>query len=393
MSQSHQLKEVAFRSAIRSVEMYGLILMSMDGRIVTWNSGAIELLGYSELEVLDRHFEFIFTPEDRALEIPQREITKALTNGYAYDDRWHLRKDQTRLYVNGGVCLLKNDAGESLGFVKIIRDQTEKKRYLDQIEELNMKLQRAHAELQDYASALEQKVQERTQKLNERNAELQDFCYSIAHDLRAPLRSIQAMSQVVLEDYGASLDSTCKDYMSRITTAGAQLDRLTIDLLEYTRFAREEITLIPINLEKIVDEVLSNLAESINRCGAHINVHRPLPSAIGQRAYVMQILGNFLSNALKFAKPNEQSVIEIWGEVKAERVYIYLKDNGIGISPEYHAKIFLLFERLNPKGDIEGTGAGLTIARKAAQRMNGDVGVLSSENEGSTFWLELEAKK
>jgi PAS domain S-box-containing protein len=383
------LKTISFEKAIHGVEVYGLILTTLEGRILSWNTGATQLLGYSDDEIVGKNFEAIFTPEDRANEIPAREIAKAISTGHAYDDRWHVRKDGTQIYVNGGLCLLKTEAGNPLGFVKIIRDQTETKRRQEKIDDLNAKLEKAHAELQEYARGLESKVHKRTEMLNERNAEMQDFCYSIAHDLRAPLRSIQAMSQVVLEDYDTALDSTGKSYLNRIVQAGRQLDELTVDLLEYTRFSREEITLMSIDLDKVVSDVIGNLSESIQQKQADIRVRSPLPAVIGQHAYAVQIVGNFLSNALKFVRPGKKPIVEIWAEKADKRVRLYVKDNGIGIFPEYQEKVFVLFERLHPQGEFEGTGAGLTIARKAAQRMHGNIGVKSQPGEGSTFWLDL----
>jgi signal transduction histidine kinase len=285
---------------------------------------------------------------------------------------------------------LKNVAGKPVGFVKIIRDQTERKQNLEKIEELNAKIVEAHNLLEDYTTSLEEKIQERTKQLSDRNIELQDFCYSIAHDVRAPLRSMQAMSQVVIEDYGALLDPKGKEYLSRIVKAGGQLDQLTLDLLDYTRCSREEINLTSISLEKVIDDVLYTLGEDILQKNAIVSVHRPLPLVKGQHAYAMQIFGNLISNALKFVLPTKTPSIEIWAESDLKRVRIYVKDNGIGIPLEHQAKIFLLFERLHPQGSFEGTGVGLAIARKAAQRMNGDVGIISGVNEGSIFWLDLE---
>jgi len=387
----NRFKTISFHAAIRGVQVYGLIMLNLDGQIVSWNSGATALLGYTDAEVTGRTFDFIFTNEDRSAGIPLREMTKALQTGHAFDDRWHVRKDQSQIYVNGGLCLVKDEDGEPLGFVKIIRDQTERKRHVEKIEELNTQLLTAQSRLEEYASTLESKVRERTEALNGRNAELQDFCYSIAHDLRAPLRSIQAMSEVVLEDYGTLLDAAGHEYLTRISQAGRQLDQLTIDLLDYTRFSREEIRLTTISLEKVVDDVIKNLSESIRQKGAEISVRRPLPNVTGQHAYVVQILTNFLSNALKFVGPGRKPVIEITAAPNEGRVRIEVKDNGIGIPPEYREKIFLLFERLHPTGTFEGTGVGLAIARKAAQRMKGDVGIMSGQDEGSTFWLELES--
>jgi light-regulated signal transduction histidine kinase (bacteriophytochrome) len=284
--------------------------------------------------------------------------------------------------------LLKNETGHPLGFVKIIRDQTERKEHLEKIKQLNSMLVQNQRELESYAAKLELKVQERTQSLKERNADLQDFCYSIAHDLRAPLRSINAMAHIVIEDYGTVLDSKGKEYLGRIAKAGGRLDRLTVDLLDYTRFSREEIKLATISIENVIDEVLLNLEHTIVKKGATVNVQRPLPSVMGQHAYAVQIIGNLLSNAIKFMPTEAKPVIDIWAETVAGRIRIYVKDNGIGIAPEDQAKIFLLFERLHSQESFEGTGAGLAIARKAAQRMKAEVGIVAGDHSGSTFWLE-----
>ena len=393
MPENDLLKRISFRSAIHDVEVYGLILLNLEGCVVSWNQGGAHLLGYSESEVIGRNFEFLFTPEDRAAQVPQREIAKAMRDSYAYDDRWHLRKDQRPIFVNGGLCLLKSETGQPIGFVKIVRDQTERKMHIEEIEELNAQLAEAKRGLERYAATLEEKVQERTKALNDRNTELQDFCYSIAHDIRAPLRNIQAFSEVTLEDYGTVLDVKGQEYLERIATSASRLDRLTQDLLEYTRFSREEISLTVISLEQVVDEALANLSADHDQNGATIKVRRPLPRVIGQYSYAVQILGNFLSNALKFVRPGQKPDIEVWAEIESRRARIFVKDEGIGVPLEYQQKVFGLFERLHPQASFEGTGVGLAIAKKAAQRMNGDVGIISESDRGSTLWLELEIAK
>ncbi len=136
MDSQKQLKSVSFTTAIQGVELYGLVLVTLEGQIVTWNNGAEQLLGYCESEVVGQNFSLFFTPEDRAAQVPEKELAKASSTGFAYDDRWHLSKNGARIYVNGGLCLLKDANGEPMGFVKIVRSQTEKKRHLDEIEDL-----------------------------------------------------------------------------------------------------------------------------------------------------------------------------------------------------------------------------------------------------------------
>ena len=390
MQDEEFLKSISVVAAMQRFRIYGVIVLDITGSVVTWNHGATELLGYTEEEARGSHFEFIFTPEDRALGVPASEIENALSQNEAYDDRWHLRKDQTRIYVNGGLSMVQNEKGEARGFLKILRDETDKMERVENIEQLNRQLKQAHQELRAHAAQLEEHVSERTHQLNERNAELEAFCYSIAHDLRAPLRSIQAMSQVVIEDYGGQMDATCQDYLNRISRAGQRLDQLTLDLLKYSRLSREDIHLTPVSLDLAIEEVVGSMQEMVKEKGAQVEVRPPFPRVHAQYAYLVQILSNFLSNALKFVDPGINPRIEIWSETKGNRVRLLVRDHGIGIPEEYREKIFQLFERLHPDGTFEGTGVGLAIAFKAAMRINGSIGLEADQGQGTTFWLDVE---
>jgi PAS domain S-box-containing protein len=379
--------------AVQEIPIYGIILLDLEGIVQSWNLGATHLLGYSAEEALGRHFEFFFTPEDRAKGAPQAEMEGARSTGCGYDDRWQLRKNQTRVYVHGALSLIKNEKSESVGYIKILRDETEKAERLERIENLNQRLREAHESLRGHAEKLEERVAERTRELNERNAELEAFCYSVAHDIRAPLRSIQSMSEVVIEDYGATLDPTCRDYLDRIARAGSRLDRLTLDLLRYSRMAREEVTLTQVSLENALREALSLLHETIEGKGADVQVEGPLPEVHAQSGYLLQILINLLTNALKFVRPEIKPVIKIWTEAGKDHVRLFVQDNGIGIPSEYREKIFHLFERLHPDGTFEGTGVGLAIAQKAASRIHATIGLTADAGPGSTFWIDLETAK
>jgi PAS domain S-box-containing protein len=391
MSELQPIIATTLTAATDKITIYGVILLDLKGTVQSWNRGATDLLGYSAEEAIGRHFEFIFTPEDGAIRAPEKEMEEARSMNCGYDDRWHVRKDKTRVYVNGGLGLVENEKSEAIGYVKILRDQTEKAARIERIEDLNKKLHEAHEALHRHAEKLEERVSVRTLELNERNAELEAFCYSVAHDIRAPLRSIQSMSEVIAEDYGATMDPTCRDYLERILRAGARLDRLTLDLLKYSRLSRENIELRRVSLEEEVKEVMSLLHESIRAKGAEIQVEGPLPDVHAQSDYLLQILINLLTNGMKFMRPEVTPVLHIWAETKEDRVRLFVRDNGIGIPEEYRDKIFHLFERLHPDGTFEGTGVGLAIAQKAASRIHATIGLTSGAEPGSTFWVDLQA--
>ena len=238
-------------------------------------------------------------------------------------------------------------------------------------------------------ASLETRVHERTAKLQELVAELEAFSYSVSHDLRAPLRIMAGYARLVLEDFGATLLPDVRAYLERIVRSAERMDLLTQDVLAYTRLARGEIVLGPVDLGKVVDETIEQYPE-LAAARAAIVVRRPLAPVIAHGPSLIQALSNLLGNALKFARPGVAPRVEISTSVRGDRVKIAVQDNGVGIDDAHHGKIFLIFERVAGQ-ETPGTGIGLAIVKKAAERMGGIVGLASTPGHGSTFWLELPA--
>jgi signal transduction histidine kinase len=252
-----------------------------------------------------------------------------------------------------------------------------------------LRSRRRQYEVRDLLEQLEEKVRERTARLEQTISELEAFSYSMSHDLRAPLRAMRGYSQVLLDDYAASLDGTGQEYLKRILTASERLDRLVQDVLRYSRCAREAIDCVPINLEALVAAVIAEYAP-LHAPNAEIVVEKPLLKVCGHEASLTQVISNLLANAVKFVEPGRRPIVKIWTETRGSRVRVFFSDNGIGIAPEHHAKIFRMFERLSAAGEYEGTGIGLAIVAKAVERMGGDVSVESEPGRGATFWIELD---
>jgi light-regulated signal transduction histidine kinase (bacteriophytochrome) len=221
------------------------------------------------------------------------------------------------------------------------------------------------------------------------NAELESFAYSVAHDLRAPLRAMQGFGEILTEDYGERLDEKGRDFLSRISTAAARMNEMIGDLLDYSRLAREQIDIVPVDLAEVVASAQQQLAEDLAARGAEIVITSPLPKVLGHSATLVQVVANLLTNAAKFVVPGAQPRIQIGADRREQMVRFWIKDNGIGIAPEYHQRIFRVFERLHGQESYPGTGVGLAIVAKAAERMGGRAGVESALGAGSCFWIEM----
>lgn len=238
---------------------------------------------------------------------------------------------------------------------------------------------------------LERMVNERTASLREAIAQMEEFSYSISHDLRAPVRAMQCYAEVLMEDYGGELDEHAKKYLERIIHSGARMDRLIQDILTYSRLSRREIKLQPISLDRLTRDIASQYLEMKPAAGLEISLADVLLPVVGHEASLSQAISNLLNNAIKFIAPGTKPRIRVWTERRKGDVRLWIEDNGIGIKPEYQHRLFNVFERVHPEKNYEGTGIGLAIVRKAAERMGGKAGVESNGVDGSKFWIQLPA--
>ena len=261
--------------------------------------------------------------------------------------------------------------------VGIAEDITQRRETLDALASLN--------------ADLERRVEDRTQALVEVNRELDAFAYSISHDLRAPLRSMQGYADALVEDFGESLGPEGQHYTKRIAAAALRMEDLIQDILTYSRLAKEEVSVRPESLETAVDEVLTDLAATITVMGATISVQKPLPEVQSNRSVLRQVLSNLIANGLKFIAPGGKPVLTIYRERWLGSVRLWVEDNGIGIAPEHQRRIFDPFQRLHGIEAYPGTGIGLAIVRRAMTRMGGRCGVESKPGQGSRFWIEFRA--
>jgi signal transduction histidine kinase len=227
-------------------------------------------------------------------------------------------------------------------------------------------------------------------ELERSNKELESYTYVVSHDLKAPLRSIRTFSEFLLEDNAEQLDDDGKMYLTRMTNAAAHMDTLISDLLMMSRVGRMYLETEQVDLNEVLDGIKNDLYATIEERGATVNVSK-LPTIEGQKTWIKQLFTNFISNGLKFNESGNP-LIEINVEETPEEYTFRVTDNGIGIAPENHDKIFKLFERLHTNEEYEGTGAGLTICMKIVNDWGGRLWVESEAGKGSSFHFTLPKK-
>ena len=237
--------------------------------------------------------------------------------------------------------------------------------------------------------SLNEQLQKRIAQLTETNQALEAFTYSIAHDLRAPLRAMLGFSKALLEDYGEKMDASGQEFANRIVGSAKRMDDLIQDLLSYSRLSREQIKLGPVKLEAAFDDVLKQCEPQVREKEAEIRVETLHSEVWAHKGVLVQMLVNLLSNSLKFVATGVKPCVRIWTEEVDGWVRVSIQDNGIGIATEHHQRIFRVFERLHSTEQFPGTGIGLANVSKAAERMGGRVGVESQPDQGSRFWVEL----
>ncbi|NQU26061.1 MAG: response regulator [Candidatus Nealsonbacteria bacterium] len=245
----------------------------------------------------------------------------------------------------------------------------------------------ARARIEQQAHELRQ----RAEQLDRINRELDDFTYIASHDLKEPLRGINAYCDILLEDYHDKLDD---DGQRRLHTLGklcGRLETLIDDLLTYCRVGGTCPAQTGIDLGRVVEDVLETLCPAIEQRGATVRVAGPLPPATGDATLIGMVIGNLISNGMKFNE-NRQACIEI-GCLAADPPTLYVRDNGIGIEPCHHDEIFSIFRRLHSRKQYEGSGAGLTIVRKIVESHGGRIWLESQPGVGTTFFFTLAPAK
>jgi PAS domain S-box-containing protein len=354
----------------------GIMHTEIDGyRILRANRKLCEMLGYTQDELLGMTSTEIVHPDYRFSDRSayRKPLLTDERESFASERRF-IRKDGSALWVNRTVSLVRNAAGEPLYFIRIVADITARKH--------------AEAELNALNANLERRIGERTAALELANQELNSFSYTVAHDLRAPVRAINGFSEMVLETSSGKLDEISRGYLQRVVAGSRRMGVLIDDLLDLARLSRQEMRRQDFNLSELAVQVAASLSEVHPDREVAVAI-QPDMKTNGDPGLIRAVLENLIGNAWKFTEKTSVARIEVGtGERDGQTAY-YVRDNGAGFDMQYVHKLFEPFQRLHHADEFEGTGIGLATVKRIIQRHAGKVWVESTVNLGTTVYFTI----
>jgi PAS domain S-box-containing protein len=348
----------------------------LDGRFRSLNKAYLNILGYSLDELRTMTFADVTNPEDIA---KSRQYFSELTEGkehVEFEERY-IRKDGSVRDVVMRAGFLPDSNGNPLYIVGVVEDITERKR--------------AEDELREYRDHLEELVKERTAELERSNAELQQFAYVASHDLQEPLRMVSSYLQLLKRRYKGQLDADADDFIHFAVDGAERMRALINDLLAYSRVQMQGKPFELTDGEKMLEITLKNLQQAVEENRAEIT-HDPLPTVLADELQLVQVFQNLIGNAIKF-RGDEPPRIHVSAKREGNEWVFSVRDNGIGIEPQYAEKIFGIFQRVYDKVEYPGTGIGLAICKRIVERHGGHIWVGSEPGKGSTFYFTLPIKE
>jgi PAS domain S-box-containing protein len=345
-----------------------IIGKTLEGKVTSWNRGAEHMFGYTAEESIGQMITFIIPPE----RIHEEEMI--LTKLQRKEQVFHFEtvrrcKDGRYIDVSLTISPIVNRWGHLIGVSKIVRDISEHKRMERLLSIQNQALKR-------HAASLKQS-----------NEDLEQFAHIASHDLQEPLRTIHGFTQLLTERFQDRLDDEAQEFMGFITDGAARMQGLIADLLRYAKIKSQDLETVPVETESVLQDVLDQLHRAIQETKTSIT-HDPLPMISTNRTNFHHLLQNLLSNAMKFHGP-EPPHIHISARKRLNEWHFSVRDNGIGIEPEYFERIFLPFKRLHSQERYQGTGIGLAICKKIVERQGGRIWVESRSGKGTTFTFTI----
>jgi PAS domain S-box-containing protein len=340
-----------------------LVTISSDGKITDVNKATESVTGFSRQQLIGSDFSDYFTEPEEA----RKGYRKVFTEGFVVDYPLAIRhKSEKVTDVLYNASIYKNEAGEVQGVFAAARDITVRK-------------------------AMENEIKQTMEKLQQSNAELEQFAYVASHDLQEPLRMVASYVQLLERRYKGKLDPEADEFIAYAVDGANRMRGLIDDLLTYSRVSRLGKPFEPTDLESTLDVVLMNLQASIAENGAVVT-HDKLPVVMADGGQMVQLLQNLIGNAIKFHSKDPPRV-HVSAQVKENEYLFAVRDNGIGIAPEYFDRLFKIFQRLHTREEYPGSGIGLAICKKIVERHGGRIWIESQVGKGSTIYFTLNKQK
>ncbi|MEP7143224.1 MAG: PAS domain S-box protein [Ferruginibacter sp.] len=371
--------EERYHKMIEEVEDYAIVLLDQNGIIQNWNKGAEKIKGYKEEEIVGKSFKVFYREEDRKNGLPEKLITEAREKGKAIHEGWRLRKDGSNFWGSIVITALHNTENDIVGFSKVTRDLTERKRSED-------------------------KLIEYTRQLEFQNKELDQFAYVSSHDMKEPLRKISFYNNYIVENPSNRLDEKSNEYLRRSVGAVKRMSDLIEALLAYSKTNSAVENFKKTDLNEILKDTLFLYEEVIEESGVEIEVGQ-LPVIQAIPFQLKQLFDNLVNNAIRYRHPDRMPVIKICcvlvtgAEIKSREAdpwiqyyKISVTDNGIGFEAQYADKIFEIFQRLGNQSGGEGSGIGLAICKKIVQNHHGFIIASGKKNEGARLDIYIPSK-
>jgi PAS domain S-box-containing protein len=353
-----------------------IISRALDGTILSWNAGAARLFGYSANEAIGQPISII-VPLDQHVGVQEHSRLLRVGEQIPMTDVVRLSKDGRRIDVMRSLSPVRNEAGEIGSAAIIMRDITERKAAEEEIRRLN--------------AELEQRVAERTaqlattvQELETAVKEMESFTYTVAHDLRAPLRAMHAFSTILIDDYGTAIPEEGHGYLERVAHNAQRMGNLIDDLLDFSRYGRQPMQQLEVDVGALVKALVAEQAAA--DAGVEVRIG-DLPPCRADVSLLRQVWVNLISNAIKYSGPVASPVVEI-GYFEGEGAY-FVRDNGVGFDMAHAGKLFGVFNRLHRSEDFQGTGVGLAIVKRIVERHGGRVWAQAEAGKGATFLFAL----
>ena len=358
--------EERFRLMASGVKDYANVMLDPEGFIVSWNEGGERLKGFRAEEIVGQHFSRFYSAEDIRKGLPAMELKQAKETGRFEGEGWRMRKDGSRFLANIVITALRDEKGKLRGFGKITRDITERRR-------------------------AEEHLTKTMEDLKRSNEELGQFAYVASHDLQEPLRMVASYTQLLAQRYKGRLDSDADEFIAFAVDGCNRMQGLIQDLLSYSRAGANAEPLREISCEGAFEKTLRNLRPTIQDSGATVT-HDSLPTIMTDETQLIQVFQNLIANAIKYHGA-EPPLVHVSATRNSGNEWVFsVRDNGMGMEPQYFKRIFILFQRLHGQKEFAGTGIGLAMCKKIVDRLGGRIWVESQPAKGSTFYFALPAE-